>query len=199
MFVSKMIKYLTLFPVGAAVVSLTFLSGCAVAPSRTTKGATTGAAVGAVGGAIIGNNTGSGNAAGGALAGGLAGAVVGGVVGAIQEGRERTEQDRLAQERAYQQELAKRRAAEAKFKAAVEEELAVAEGFRISEVEIAQVTDRAEDLEAQLKQLQEERQAALNRKTQLEEAEERINSAAQEIQRLEAELAELRGDRPVEQ
>jgi len=194
--VSKMIKYLPFLPVGAAVVSLIFLSGCAVSPSRTVKGAGTGAAVGAVGGAIIGNNTGSGNGAAGAAMGGLAGAVVGGVVGAIQEGRERTEQDRLAQERAYQQELAKRRAAEHKFKAAVEEELAVAEGFRISEVEIAQVTDTAEDLEAQLKKLQEERQAALNRKTALENAEERITSAQQEIQRLEAELAELRGDYP---
>ena len=193
---SKMIKYLPFLPVGAAVVSLIFLSGCAVSPSRTVKGAGTGAAVGAVGGAIIGNNTGSGNGAAGAAMGGLAGAVVGGVVGAIQEGRERTEQDRLAQERAYQQELAKRRAAEHKFKAAVEEELAVAEGFRISEVEIAQVTDTAEDLEAQLKKLQEERQAALNRKTALENAEERITSAQQEIQRLEAELAELRGDYP---
>jgi len=191
-----MIKYLPFLPVGAAVVSLIFLSGCAVSPSRTVKGAGTGAAVGAVGGAIIGNNTGSGNGAAGAAMGGLAGAVVGGVVGAIQEGRERTEQDRLAQERAYQQELAKRRAAEHKFKAAVEEELAVAEGFRISEVEIAQVTDTAEDLEAQLKKLQEERQAALNRKTALENAEERITSAQQEIQRLEAELAELRGDYP---
>lgn len=170
-----------------------FSSGCSVAPSKTTKGATTGATVGAIGGAVVGNNTGSGNGIGGAAVGGLVGAAVGAVVGAVGEAKERNEQDRLAQERAYQQELAKRRASEAKFKAAIEEELAVAEGFRISEQELTQVQTRATDLESRLKKLQEERQAALNKKQQLETAQNRISAAEQEIERLEAELAELRG------
>lgn len=186
--------------IGSVVAAcLLVLSGCTgVAPSKTVKGAQTGAIAGAVGGAVIGNNTGSGNAMSGAAIGGVAGAVVGGVVGAVQEARERTEQDRLAQERAYQQELAKRRAQDAKFRAAIDEELAVMEGFRISEVEISQVETKAQSLEARLKALQEERQDALRRKRALDTAQGRISAAEQEIQRLEAELADLRGDTRVD-
>lgn len=170
------------------------LTGCSSTASKPVKGAGTGAAAGAIAGAVIGNNTGGGNAASGAAIGGAAGAVVGGVVGMVQEARERSEQDRLAQERAYQQELAKRRAQEAKFKAAIEEELAVAEGFRISDQELNQVESTAKDLEARLKKLQEERQAAIARKRTLDTAQGRIAAAEAEIQRLEAELAELKGD-----
>ncbi|MGH8019331.1 MAG: LysM peptidoglycan-binding domain-containing protein [Opitutaceae bacterium] len=141
-----------------------------------------------------GNNTGSGNSVSGAAIGGAAGAIVGGVVGMIQQAKERTEQDRLAQERAYQQELSKRRAQEAKFRAAIEEELAVAEGFRISQQEIAQVEGRAKNLESRLKELQEERSAAIARKRALDTATDRISAAELEIQRLEAELADLRGE-----
>ncbi|RME69913.1 MAG: LysM peptidoglycan-binding domain-containing protein [Verrucomicrobia bacterium] len=180
--------------VTAGLLSATLLySGCSVAPSKPVKSAGTGAAIGAVGGAIVGNNTGSGNSVQGAAIGALAGAVVGGVVGMVQEAKERSEQDRLAQERAYQQELAKRRAQEAKFRAAIEEELAVAEGFRISEAEIQQVEAQAKELEARLKALQEERNAALARKRALDTAQSRIAAAEAEIQRLEAELADLRG------
>lgn len=168
-------------------------SGCSgVAPSKTASNAGTGAMAGAVGGGIIGHQ--SGSTYQGAAVGGLVGAAVGGIVGAVQEAKERSEQDRLAQERAYQQELAKRRAQEAKFKAAIEEELAVAEGFRISDQEISQVETKAKDLESQLKALQEQRTAALNRKRSLESAQQRISTAEQEIERLTAELAELRGE-----
>jgi uncharacterized protein YcfJ len=120
-------------------VLLLSFSGCSVAPSKPVKQGATGAVIGGIGGAVIGNNTGSGNSASGAAIGAVAGGVAGAVVGMVQESRERNEQDRLAQERAYQQELAKRRAQEAKFRAAIEEELAVAEGFRISQQEINQV------------------------------------------------------------
>jgi LysM repeat protein len=186
---SPRIKSLTAaFTVCALIIS----SGCSSTPSKPAKGAMTGAAAGAVAGAVIGNNTGSGNQAGGAAIGGAAGAVIGGVVGMVQEARERSEQDRLAQERAYQQELAKRRASEAKFKAQMEEELAAAEGFRISDQELNQVESSAKDAEAKLKKLQEEKQAA--RKRSLDTAENRVTAAEAEIQRLEAELAELRGD-----
>lgn len=180
-----------------AACALITATGCSSTTSKTAKGAGTGAAAGAVAGAVIGNNTGSGNGVAGAAIGGAAGAVVGGVVGMVQEARERSEQDRLAQERAYQQELAKRRAQEAKFKAAIEEELAVAEGFRISDQELNQVESTAKDLEARLKKLQEERQAAIARKRTLDTAQGRIAAAEAEIQRLEAELAELKGDSAV--
>lgn len=188
---AKAIPFLT---GSVTAISLLLATGCnSPTQSKTTKGATTGAIAGALGGAVIGNNTGSGNAASGAAIGGAAGAAVGAIVGAIGEAKERNEQDRLAQERAYQQELAKRRAQEAKFRAAIDEELAVAQGFRISDAELAQVTAQAADLEARLKKLQEERQAALAKTQALDNAQNRILAAQQEIERLEAELAELRG------
>ncbi len=177
-----------------AACALLLYPGCSSTTPKPVKTAGTGAVAGAVAGAVIGNNTGSGNAASGAAIGGAAGAVIGGVVGMVQEAKERSEQDRLAQERAYQQELAKRRAQEAKFKAAIEEELAVAEGFRISDQELNQVEGTAKDLESRLKKLQEERQAAIARKRTLDTATGRIAAAESEIQRLEAELAELRGE-----
>ncbi|BET68923.1 hypothetical protein ASA1KI_38410 [Opitutales bacterium ASA1] len=186
-------KLIPALALGSAV-SLLLFSGCAVAPSKPVATAGKGAVAGAIGGAVIGNNTGSGNSAGGAAIGAVAGGVVGGVIGMIQEAKERTEQDRLAQERAYQQELAKRRAQEAKFRAAIEEELAVAEGFRISQQEIVQVESRAKDLEGRLKELQEERNSALARKRALDTAQSRIAAAELEIQRMEAELADLRGE-----
>ncbi len=70
------------------------------------------------------------------LAGAAAGAVIGGIIGFTQEMKERREQERLAQERAYQQDLAKKRAEEARIKAQTDEELAVAQGFRISDLEL---------------------------------------------------------------
>ncbi len=173
---------------------LILATGCSSpTQSKTAKGAQTGAIGGAIAGGVLGNNTGAGNGAAGAVVGGAAGAAVGAIVGAIGEAKERNEQDRLAQERAYQQELAKKRATEAKFRAQIDEELAVAEGFRISDQELTQVTNQANDLEARLKKLQEERQAALAKKQQLDQAQNRIVAAQQEIERLEAELAELKG------
>jgi LysM repeat protein len=180
--------------IAMAASALLICAGCSSTASKPVRTAGTGAVAGAVAGAVIGNNTGSGNAASGAAIGGAAGAVIGGVVGMVQEAKERSEQDRLAQERAYQQELAKRRAGEARMKAAIEEELAVAEGFRISDQELSQVEGAAKDLESRLKKLQEERQAAIARKRTLDTAQGRIAAAESEIQRLEAELAELRGE-----
>jgi len=188
---AKAIQFLT---GSVTAISLLLSTGCnSPTQSKTTKGATTGAMAGAVGGALIGNNTGSGNAAAGGAIGAVGGAAVGAIVGAIGEAKERNEQDRLAQERAYQQELAKRRASEARFRASIDEELAVAQGFRISDAELAQVNNQAADLEGRLKKLQEERQAALAKTQALDNAQNRIAAAQQEIERLEAELAELRG------
>lgn len=122
--------------VGAAA-AVAGLSGCnsGVAPSKTASGAGTGALIGGAGGAIAGNNSSMGTGTG-LVGGAAAGALIGGIVGMVQDAKDRKEQDRLAQERAYQQEMAKRRAEEAKSKASMEEELAIAEGFRISDLEL---------------------------------------------------------------
>ena len=175
-----------------ALVSLslmTFQWGCAgPAASKTVKGAGAGAAVGAIGGALTGQE------AGGIAALGVAGAAVGATIGAIQEGKERKRQDTLAQQRAYNQAIAMQKRAIDKEKATLQEELDIAEGFRISNEELEEMTGRAETAEGRLKILQAKRQAAIDRKNALEEAEEREQDALAEIARLEKELAELEGD-----
>ena len=176
------------------LLSLVSFSGCQVAPSKTAKGAGVGAAAGALGGAVIGNNTGSGNAGSGAAIGGAAGAIVGGIVGAVQEAKERNQQDRLAQERAYQQEVARRRQEEARLKEQLEEELAIAQGFRITDAELTDAQRRADETSSRLAELKAEREWALNRKKTLDETESKIAAEQAEIARLEAELAELRGE-----
>jgi hypothetical protein len=170
------------------------LSGCSsVAPSKTASGAGTGAVLGGVGGAVIGNNTSMGTGTG-ALAGVGAGALIGGIVGMVQDAKDRREQDRLAQERAYQQELAKKRAEEAKLKAAMDEELAIAEGFRISELELNDAKKKLESANDRLKRLRDERSAALQKKKELDDAHEKTLSTEAEIARLEEELARLKGE-----
>src|SRR5687767_14076778 len=126
-------NFRTLVCVGTALAMAGF-SGCSsVAPSKTTSGAGTGAMIGGAGGALVGSNSSMGT---GLVGGAAAGALIGGLVGMVQDAKDRKEQDRLAQERAYQQELAKKRASEAKLKASMDEELAIAEGFRISDLEL---------------------------------------------------------------
>lgn len=180
---------------GLAAFSLAGLSGCGggVAPSKTASGAGTGAVVGGLGGAVVGGNTSMGTTTG-AVGGAALGALTGGIIGMVQDARDRKEQDRLAQERAYQQELAKRRAEEAKMRAAQDEELAIAQGFRISDLELNDQKAKLEDATNRLKKLQAERQAALQRKKELDEAIEKTSSTEAEIARLEEELARLKGE-----
>lgn len=149
--------------------------------------------IGGVGGAVAGNNSSMGTGTG-LAAGAAAGALIGGIVGMVQDAKDRREQDRLAQERAYQQELAKKRAEEAKLKASLEEELAIAEGFRISDLELADAKKKLEGAEERLKRLRDERSAALAKKKQLDEAHEKTLSTEAEIARLEEELARLKGE-----
>jgi hypothetical protein len=177
------------------VTALVGLTGCSsgVAPSKTATGAGTGAMIGGVGGAVAGNNSSMGTGTG-LAAGAAAGALIGGIVVMVQDAKDRREQDRLAQERAYQQELAKKRAEEAKLKASLEEELAIAEGFRISDLELADAKKKLEGAEERLKRLRDERSAALAKKKQLDEAHEKTLSTEAEIARLEEELARLKGD-----
>ena len=181
----------------APLLALSLLTGCQVAPSKTAKGAGIGGAGGALAGAVIGNNTGSGNSASGAAIGGAAGALVGGAVGMVQEMKERSAQDRLAQERAYQQEVARKRQEEARLKEQLDEELAIAQGFRITDAELTDAQRRADETAARLSELKAEREWALSRKKELDETEAKIAAETAEIARLEAELAELRGETTV--
>lgn len=181
----------------APLLALSLLTGCQVAPSKTAKGAGIGGASGALAGAVIGNNTGSGNSASGAAIGGAAGALVGGAVGMVQEMKERSAQDRLAQERAYQQEVARKRQEEARLKEQLDEELAIAQGFRITDAELNDAQRRADETASRLSELKAEREWALSRKKELDETEAKIAAETAEIARLEAELAELRGETTV--
>jgi hypothetical protein len=171
------------------------LTGCSsgVAPSKTASGAGTGALIGGAGGAIAGNNSSLGTGTG-LVGGAAAGAIIGGIVGMVQDAKDRKEQDRLAQERAYQQELAKRRAEEAKLKASMDEELAIAEGFRISDLELNEAKKKFESTSDRLKKLQAERAGALAKKKELDETHEKTLNAEADIARLEEEIARLKGD-----
>lgn len=183
-------------PLVAVITAIAVLgfSGCSsVAPSKTATGAGTGAAAGAVVGGLGAGATG-GNSSTGILAGAAAGAIIGGVVGMVKDAKERKEQDRLAQERAYQQELARKRAEEAKRKAEIEEELAVTQGFRISDMELADAQKKVESATERLQRLKDERSAAFNKKRALDEANERLLATEAEIARMEEELARLKSD-----
>jgi hypothetical protein len=170
------------------------LSGCSsVAPSKTTSGAGTGAMIGGAGGALVGSNSSMGTGTG-LVGGAAAGALIGGLVGMVQDAKDRKEQDRLAQERAYQQEMAKKRAQEAKLKASMDEELAIAEGFRISDLELNDAQKKFEQAQERLKGLQAERTAALSKKKALDDAQEKTIATEAEIARLEEELARLKGE-----
>ena len=109
----------------------------------------------------------------GILGGAALGAITGGIIGMVQEAKDRKEQDRLSQERAYQQELAKKRSEEAKRKAAQDEELAIAQGFRISDLELNDAQKKTDDTADRLKKLQNEKAAALARKKTLDELREK--------------------------
>jgi hypothetical protein len=173
---------------------LLVLSGCGqVAPNKTTTGAGTGAAVGALGGAAVGANSSMGTGVG-ALGGAAAGALIGGAIGMIQDARDRKEQDSLAQQRAYQIELAKKKTEEARIKAAMDDELDIQKGFRISDLELNDTRKRAEETAARLKRSEEERAAAMARTKELRELQEKILADEAKAAALEEEIARLKGD-----
>ena len=184
-----------LFASGSTLLSLALLTGCqsGVAPSKTATGAGTGAMIGAAGGAVVGSNSSMGSGTG-LVGGAAAGALIGGIVGMVQDAKDRREQDRLAQERAFQQDKAKRLQEEAKAKAALEEELAIAEGFRISDLELNEAKRKLDSAADRLKKLQAERNAALAKKKDLDDAQAKTLSTEAEIARLEEELARLKGE-----
>lgn len=168
-----------------ASAAILFQSGCAgPAASKTVKGAGVGALVGAGGAALAGEN---------AAVGGLAGGAVGAVIGGVMQNRENKRQDTLAQQRAYNQAIAMQKRAQEKEKAALHEELEIAEGFRITQEELDEMTSRAEAAEEELKALQAKRDGAIKRKRDLDELEDREKEAIAEAARLEQELSELEG------
>jgi hypothetical protein len=185
-----------IFGFGTALAVLSW-SGCSsVAPSRTATGAGAGAVVGGLGGAVVGNNSSLGTGTGAAIGVG-AGALIGGIVGMVQDAKDRKEQDRLAQERAYQQELAKKRSVEARMKAESDEELAIAQGFRISDIELTDAQKKKENADERLKRLRDERAGYLAKKKALDDAHEKTLQAEAAIASLEEELARLKSDVPV--
>lgn len=201
---------LSLIPTGSPAASKKFTclltalavagwSGCSsgVAPSKTTSSAGAGALIGGAAGAVAGNNSSIGSTTG-ILGGAALGAITGGIIGMVQEAKDRKEQDRLSQERAYQQELAKKRAEEAKRKASEDEELAIAQGFRISDMELNEAQKVTDSTADRLKKLQNEKAAALARKKTLDDLHEKQLSNEAEIARLEEELARLKGEDPMQ-
>ena len=167
--------------------SILGLTGCgSVAPSKTATGAGTGAAVGALGGAAVGANSSMGTGVG-AVGGAAAGALIGGVIGLVQDARDRKEQDSLSQQRAYQQELAKKKLEEARIKAEMDEEIAAQQGFQISDRELAEQRAKREDVAARLKKLQDEKAGALARKKQLDDDREKTLADEAKVAQLEEE------------
>lgn len=170
------------------------LSGCSgVAPSRTASGAGTGAVIGGLGGAAVGSNSSMGTTTG-ALGGIAAGALVGGVVGMIQDSRDRKEQDRLAQERAYQQEMAKKKQDEARQKAEIDEELNIAQGLRITDIELEDQRKKFEAAAEQLKQVEAKLAGALARKKELDELREKTLASQAKTAEREEQLKRLSGE-----
>lgn len=193
---SGLVRFHLVGSLGVAAALLAAGCSSGVAPSKTATGAGVGALGGGAVGAVVGSNSSMGTGAG-VLGGAAAGAIVGGIVGLTQEMKERKEQDRLAQERAYQQELSRKRAEEARIKAAMDEELAAAQGFRISDMELKEAQGRVENATERLKRLQDERAAAIAKKKALDEANERLLTTEAEIARLEEELERLKSDTPL--
>jgi hypothetical protein len=76
----------------------------------------------------------------------------------------------------------------------MEEELQIAEGFRISDLELNEAKKKLESASDRLKKLRDERAAAIAKKKELDDAHEKTLSTEAEIARLEEELARLKGE-----
>ena len=162
-------------------------------PSHGVQGATKGGLGGAVLGALIGAAAGA--AGKGAAIGAVSGLVLGGAVGHSRDVREREEdryQERLGQERAYQQEvivIGERESREAKQRV---ESLAIQEGYNITPIEVRAAQKRADEAERRLNELQAEVAEAKTRDNSLKEAIEREDEAEAKIRELEAQLKALK-------
>jgi len=76
------------------------------------------------------------------------------------------------------------------------EELAIAQGFQISDLELNEAKQKVDSASSRLAKLRDERNAALAKKKSLDEAQEKLLTTEAEIARLEEELARLKGTSP---
>jgi hypothetical protein len=155
--------------------------------------------VGATGAALAGvvAPNSSMNTGAAVVGGAAAGAIIGGAIGAIQQARDRREQDLLAQERAYNAEQSARRRTEASQKLAAEEELAVKKGFLITDLEMSEQEKRTAEAEARLKSAREEYNNALARSKKLDELKEKQITTEAEAAKVEEQVRRLRTNEPL--
>ncbi len=162
-------------------------------PSHGVKGATKGGLGGAALGALIG--VAAGDAGKGAAIGAVSGLVLGGAVGHSKDVRENEEaryQERLGQERAYQQEVVGIRERESREARERAESLSIQQGYNITPREVRAAQKRADEAESRLKKLEAEVAASKIRDNSLQIAIEREKSAEAKIRELEAQLEVLK-------
>ncbi len=173
----------------AALTVLTLMqSGCESEGGRssTTNSAAVGAVTGGIIGAVIGNQRGhsEGGAAIGAAIGGLGGAAVGHSKDQTEERR----QNNIAAERAYQERMNQLRLEQERAQADRDRQLALSNGSRMTENEVANAQRRAAEAESRVRQLQAQQADALAKHKAYQEAEYRRLKAEEEARRLETEL-----------
>ena len=76
----------------------------------------------------------------------------------------------------------------------MDEELAIAQGFRISDIELNDAKKKLETASERLKKLQDERSGALAKKKELDDAREKTLTTEAKIAQIEEELARLKND-----
>lgn len=159
------------------VVSL-FATGCESMGPSTQQGATVGGLGGAVLGGIIGNQ--SGRALEGAAIGGGLGVLAGGVYGNAQD-------QKRAEQYAYERQLAAERAESERARAEAERARLMSYGYSVDAPEVVSARQRAEALEAQVQQLRSQQAAALQRAREIEAYRAREAAAQQELQQLQGQ------------
>ncbi len=162
-------------------------------PSHGVQGAAKGGMGGAALGALIG--AAAGDAGKGAAIGAVSGLVLGGAMGHSRDVRENEEaryQERLGQERAYQQEVIGIRERESRESRQRAEILAIQEGYNITPTEVRAAQKRADEAERRLNKLQAEVANAKTRDNSLKEAIEREEEAEAKIRELKAQLEALK-------
>ncbi len=158
-------------------------------PYPATKGGLGGAALGALIGAA------AGDAGKGAAVGAVSGLVLGGALGHsrdVRENKEMRQQEQIAYERVYRQEVIGIREMDARESMRREEDLAIKEGLNVTRAEVEAAQKRADKVEKRLKELQAEIARAEARNKSLNEAEARQKEADEKIRELEAQLQALK-------
>jgi len=153
------------------------LTGCESAGPSTQQDAVVGGLGGAALGGIIGHQSGRGLE--GAAIGGALGALAGGVYGNAQD-------QRRAEQIAYERQLAAERAESARAQAEADRARLMSYGYSVDSPEVLAARQRTEALEAQVAELKKEQDAAMQRAKEIEAYRAREAAAQQELQRLRA-------------